>query len=77
MRQLFDAGALVTLNSDDPAFFGSDLLGEYSKLEQSGWNPADLLDIARNGFRAAFLPDAEKQNYLKRVDDSSNLVNDR
>jgi len=29
LRRLFDAGLLVTLNSDDPAFFGSDLANEY------------------------------------------------
>lgn len=67
IRQLFDAGALVTLNSDDPAFFGSDLFGEFSLLEQAGWNQSDLLRIAENGFRAAFLPDASKRTYLKRL----------
>lgn len=66
LRQLVDAGALITLNSDDPAFFGSDLLGEYALLQQSGWSESDLLGIAENGFRAAFLPDTRKREFLQR-----------
>lgn len=70
LRQLVDAGALVTLNSDDPTFFRSDLLGEYNLLEQSGWAPSELLDIAENGFRAAFLPANNKIKYLTQFSEA-------
>jgi len=40
LRRLFDLGLLVTLNSDDPAFFGSDLANEYLLATQSRNSPA-------------------------------------
>lgn len=69
LRRLFDLGLLVTLNSDDPAFFGSDLAGEFllAHTEQE-FTPDELRQLARNSFRASFLPAEAKAQWLARID---------
>ncbi|MFY9852500.1 MAG: adenosine deaminase [Terracidiphilus sp.] len=69
LRKLFDLGLLVTLNSDDPAFFGSDLGGEFlmAHTEQK-FTPEELRQLARNSFRASFLSAEAKAQWLARVD---------
>jgi aminodeoxyfutalosine deaminase len=69
LRQLFDAGVLVTLNSDDPAFFGSDLVNEYllAHTEQS-FTRDELRQLAKNSFRSSFLPEVEKQSLISRME---------
>lgn len=69
LRQYFDRGLLITLNSDDPAFFGSDLLGEYLLAHtEQGFDRDELRQLAANSFRASFLPEREKQAFLARVE---------
>jgi adenosine deaminase/aminodeoxyfutalosine deaminase len=69
LRKYFDAGLLVTLNSDDPAFFDSDLANEYllAHTEQR-FTKQELRKLAANSIRASFLPDAEKVEWLFRID---------
>ena len=69
MRRLFDAGLLVTINSDDPAFFGSDLANEYllAHIEQ-GFTRDELRQLAANSIRASFLPELAKVAWLTRID---------
>lgn len=68
LRHYFDAGLLVTLNSDDPAFFGSDLANEYllAHTEQS-FGPDELRRLAENSIRASFLPEATKNSWLSKI----------
>jgi adenosine deaminase/aminodeoxyfutalosine deaminase len=69
LRRLFDLGLLVTLNSDDPAFFGSDLANEYllAHTEQK-FTRDELRQLARNSIRASFLPVETKAAWLARID---------
>ena len=68
VRRLFDEGVLVVINSDDPAMFGAGINAEYARLaEWHGFNRPELLDLARNSFRAAFLPQAERDLYLAEI----------
>jgi adenosine deaminase/aminodeoxyfutalosine deaminase len=68
LRQYFDAGLLVTLNSDDPAFFGSDLANEYLLAHtQLGFTRDELRQLASNSIRGSFLPDSEKAAWLSRI----------
>jgi len=65
MRRYFDAGLLVTLNSDDPAFFGSDLANEYLLAHaEQGFTRGELQNLAANSFRASFLDDVTKRSWL-------------
>jgi aminodeoxyfutalosine deaminase len=69
LRQYFDTGLLVTLNSDDPAFFGSDLANEYLLAHtQQAFTREELLQLAANSIRASFLPDAEKARWVSQID---------
>jgi adenosine deaminase/aminodeoxyfutalosine deaminase len=71
LRQYFDAGLLVTLNSDDPAFFGSDLAGEFLLAHNAqGFTPNELKNLAVNSFRSSFLTEPEKQLWISRIESS-------
>jgi aminodeoxyfutalosine deaminase len=69
LRRYFDAGLLVTLNSDDPAFFGSDLANEYLLAHTvQGFTPDELRQLAANSIHGSFLPEPEKAVWLSRID---------
>ena len=69
LRQYFDAGLLVTINSDDPAFFGSNLANEYLLAHsEQGFSRDELRQLAANSIRASFLPDIAKQTWLSRIE---------
>jgi adenosine deaminase/aminodeoxyfutalosine deaminase len=69
LRRYFDAGLLVTLNSDDPAFFGSDLANEYLLAHtMQGFTREELRQLAANSIRASFLPESAKTMWLSRSD---------
>lgn len=69
LRRLFDAGVCVTLNTDDPTFFGTTLNDEYRLAARLfGFDAADLAQLVRNAARAAFLPEDEKQALLRRLE---------
>jgi adenosine deaminase/aminodeoxyfutalosine deaminase len=69
LRQYFDAGLLVTLNSDDPAFFGSDVANEYLLAHTiQGFTRQELRQLAANSIRASFLPEPAKAAWLSRID---------
>jgi aminodeoxyfutalosine deaminase len=68
IRRLFDAGVLVTLNTDDPDMFRTTLLNEYQiARDVFGFTEAELRELARNSFRASFLPEDNKRELLARI----------
>jgi aminodeoxyfutalosine deaminase len=69
LRAYFDDGLMVTLNSDDPAFFGSSIENEYRLAwEIQGFSRAELKELAKNSFRASFLPEQDKLRWLSRIE---------
>jgi aminodeoxyfutalosine deaminase len=69
LRRYFDQGLLVSLNSDDPAFFASDLLNEYLLAHTIyGFSREELRQLAANSFRSSFLPESVKAAWLSRID---------
>jgi adenosine deaminase/aminodeoxyfutalosine deaminase len=69
LRQCFDAGLMVTLNSDDPAFFDSTLENEYRLAHAvQGFSREELKALAANSFRASFLPERDKLHWLSRIE---------
>lgn len=67
VRSYFDAGLMITINSDDPALFGSDLEGEYRLLARSfDFTREQLRELAANSLEASFLP-AERKVMLLRA----------
>jgi aminodeoxyfutalosine deaminase len=69
LREYLDKGLMVTLNSDDPAFFGSTVENEYRLAhEVHGLGREELKLLAGNSFRASFLPIQVKEQWLLRVE---------
>ena len=63
------SGVRVTLSSDDPTMFGSDIVAEYRQARDVlGLGAADLVQIARTGFEVAFLSDDERTALLAEFD---------
>ncbi len=69
VRRYFDQGIMVTLNSDDPAMFGTSLAGEYQLAQDAfGFTDEHLRELARNSFEASFLPAEKKVQFLNLFD---------
>ena len=60
LPQLLRSGVPISVSTDDPAMFETDLNGEYAALAQIGLSPKEIVRIAEAGFTGAFLPPAEK-----------------
>lgn len=75
LPQLLDAGLKVTLNSDDPAYFGGGVLDNYMACEQAfGWDRATFVSMARNAIDVAFMEEGRRQVLLARLDEFSQAV---
>lgn len=72
VRRYFDQGLMITLNSDDPAMFGSTLNQEYELAQKEfGFTDEHLRELARNSFEASFLPAQKKVAFLDLLDASA------
>jgi len=68
VRRLFDAGVIVTLNTDDPDMFRTSLVREYEIARDAfGFSNDELRELARNSFRASFLPKDRKRELLAKT----------
>jgi aminodeoxyfutalosine deaminase len=69
VRRYFDQGLMLSLNSDDPAMFGSSLVEEYALVQEAfGFTDEHLRELARNSFEASFLPAERKVEFLNLLD---------
>jgi len=69
VKEYFDEGIMITLNSDDPAMFMTSLAREYQIVQdQFGFTDEHLRELARNSFEAAFLPVEKKLEFLNLFD---------
>jgi len=69
LRELFDRGVLVTISSDDPAYFGGYIADNYIGAAAAlGLTADQMIQVARNSFVASFLPEPEKQRHLDAID---------
>ncbi len=61
IRWLWEQGVFITVNSDDPPMFNTDLVNEYQTLvNHMGFATAELERLSVNAVRASFLPDDRK-----------------
>lgn len=66
----FDNGVKITLNTDDRSVSGIDLSYEIKKvIDVFHFTDKEIIKILQNGFKAAFLPEAEKKELLKVFSD--------
>jgi aminodeoxyfutalosine deaminase len=65
LRRYFDRGVALSLSTDDPALFGTDLNREYALARSLfGFTSEELTELARSSFRNSFLSLEEKADYL-------------
>lgn len=70
LKRLHDRGVKVTINSDDPAYFGGYVLDNYVEVARSlDVDRDDLTTMARNSLEASFLPEGEKAALLAEFDE--------
>jgi adenosine deaminase/aminodeoxyfutalosine deaminase len=68
-RRYFEDGLMVTLNSDDPPFFGANLLDEYLLAHRSlGFTLDQMRELAANAVEASFLEPERKMALLSEVE---------
>ena len=69
LKTLLDAGLKVTINSDDPAYFGGYVLENYRQTAEAlGLSRSELARIARHSLEAAFVDAAERAPWLARLE---------
>jgi aminodeoxyfutalosine deaminase len=69
VKLYFESGLMVTINSDDPPMFGSNLLEEYVLVqERFEFSLEQMRELAANAVEASFLPPARKLDLLQRVE---------
>ena len=62
IRQFFDHGLLVSVNTDDPLMFGNSLADEFRQLESHlGFNPLEIQTLIRNSIQSSWLPADQKK----------------
>ena len=75
LKILLDKGIRVTINSDDPAYFGGYVNENYIALAKHlDLTRAELYQIAKNSFLSSFLPERKKQALITKLDDYINTV---
>jgi len=66
---LLRSGLKVTINSDDPAYFRSYKAENIEKMSNdAGVTRAELVQLERNAFEAAWLPPRKREAFLDKLD---------
>ena len=69
IKVMLARGLLVTVNSDDPPYFGGYVNENYQAIQDAlGFTDEELAQMARNSFQAAFLEPREKARHLAALD---------
>jgi adenine deaminase len=69
LKRLLDQGLCVTVNSDDPAYFGGYIADNFLAVQAAlALSDAEITMLARNSFEASFLPAADKTRWSAAVD---------
>jgi adenosine deaminase len=73
IKEMLTVGLLVTVNSDDPPYFGGYVNENYSAIQEAlDFTDDELAQLARNSFQASFLEPEEKAAHIAAIDDYMN-----
>ncbi len=65
LKKMMDLGLKVTVNSDDPAYFGGQVNRNYIEIQKAlNLNKEDLYQLAKNSFEYSLLPKEKKELYI-------------
>ena len=67
VKELFDAGVKVTVNSDDPPFFNASIAGEYQVMANLGLTEKELISLTYNAINSSFCDKATKGRLLTKL----------
>jgi len=74
LPELLDADLIVTINSDDPAYFGGYINENFIAVQEAfNLTKGELATLARNSFEASFLAEDQRREVLRELDDLSAL----
>jgi adenosine deaminase len=69
LKRLLDQGLCVTVNSDDPAYFGGYITDNFLAVQNAlGLTDSEVVTLARNSFEAAFLSPADKTRWIGTIE---------
>ncbi len=69
LKRMLDRGLVVTVNSDDPAYFGGYINENFAAIADAlDLDRGDLARLAKNSFKASLLNDSEKAGHFARID---------
>ena len=69
ITELLKAGVQISINSDDPAYFKGYISDNYYAVAQKyQLTQAQIIQLAKNSFNAAWISDQQKQLYLAEID---------
>ena len=72
--EMLEQGLAVTVNSDDPAYFGGYLNENFFALHQDlDMTQSQTLKLIENGFEASFLSESEKQSFIAQLQSHANV----
>ncbi len=72
LAKFLEEGLLVTLNTDDPAMFGTNLVREFEiAAENFSLSRAQLVGLLLNAARAAFLPEEDKRRLVEEIESAA------
>jgi adenosine deaminase len=70
LKRLMDLGLCVTVNSDDPAYFGGYVLANYMAVQKAlNLTKAEIVTLANNSIKASFLTETEKLGWLNKINE--------
>ncbi len=69
LKEMLNNGLLAMINSDDPAYFGGYVNENFLQTAEAlNLSEEDILQLAKNSFKASFLPEEEKEKWLVELD---------
>lgn len=75
LQRLLARGLCVTVNSDDPAYFGGYVVENYVAVQRGlNLSVTEIVQLARNSIKASFLQTAAKQAWLRKMDEYMRTV---
>jgi adenosine deaminase len=78
LLEMLERGLMVTVNSDDPAYFGGYINDNYIAIARAlSLDKEQLFKVAHNSFEASFLPESQKIKYIDLLKDhhDSEIIN--
>lgn len=76
LKKMMNLGLKVTVNSDDPAYFGGYINKNYTEIQKAlHLSKQDIYLLAKNSFKYALINDTDKEKYLSKLTEYYNSKN--